>query len=88
VSDRLRSALNNAVKVLITGVLLVLLNVFADVTNWVNGGQVPDLSNYTKAVAVLVLAAATAVVSAIVDWLKGFSWFPGVAPTYVNPPAD
>jgi hypothetical protein len=87
-SDRLRSAINNAVKVLVTGVLFILLNVLADVTNWVNGGEVPDVSNYTKGVVVLVLAAGTAVVSAVIDWLKGFTWFPGVAPTYVKPPAE
>lgn len=85
--DRLRSALNTALKVLVAGLLGIALNVFADVTNWVNGGTVPDASGYVKGAVVLVLAALAFVVSAVVDWLKTYDWFPGQPPTYPKPEA-
>lgn len=86
-SDRLRSALNTAIKVLVAGLLGIALNVFADVTNWVNGGTVPDASGYAKGAVVLVLAALAFVVSAAIDTLKSKDWFPGTPPTYAKPEA-
>jgi histidine ammonia-lyase len=85
-SDRLRSALNTAIKVLVAGLLGIALNVFADVTSWVNGGVAPDLPTYGKGAVVLVLAALAFVVSAVIDTLKTKDWFPGVPPTFVKPP--
>ena len=87
-SDRLRSAINNAIKVLVTGVLLIVVQGLTDAADWANGGTVPDLSTYTKSVLLLVIAAAPAVVSAVIDWLKTFDWFPGTPPTYAPKPPE
>lgn len=87
-SDRLRSALNNAIKVFVGGVLLIVVTGLGDAADWINGGTVPDLSTYTKAVTLLAITAVSAVVSAVIDWLKTFDWFPGQAPTYPPPPPE